>query len=369
MNPQIFWDFVQPNNPNQHQNSGQGVGVDHSNKPPPPPPPPFQSVAAGFPFGGGPGQGPPSYGAEWSEWLRGSPPHHFRAGRHGGRRGRHGRHQDHHHHPHEEETEAVITPSDDEFDDDTQESKGADTPSTARGDKVPDPEEVSPEDHDGPQPPPPPPQGPSGRGPRGPGRCGFRPGGGHHFGGGRPHHGGRDRPALPQYHYPPPLPPHHYPSENFTRSWSPPPFVKTLRECTQRFQDMYNNSNNRQANAGSFTPPVDVFNTERAFVLHVALPGAKKQDVGVNWDEASGVLSIAGVVHRPGDEEFLQTLMTGERRIGMFERRVTLPPEGSSERDDIDGLAITAKLEDGVLIVTVPKLEKEWTEIRKVDIE
>jgi len=35
----------------------------------------------------------------------------------------------------------------------------------------------------------------------------------------------------------------------------------------------------------------------------------------------------------------------------------------------VDGDAISAKLEDGVLIVTVPKVEKEWTEVKRVDIQ
>ncbi|KAK1726281.1 HSP20-like chaperone, partial [Colletotrichum acutatum] len=107
----------------------------------------------------------------------------------------------------------------------------------------------------------------------------------------------------------------------------------------------------------AFTPPVDIFSTDRAYVLHFALPGAKKEDVGVNWDADKGELRVAGVVYRPGDEEFLATLASGERRIGMFSRSVPLPP-----REEIDALAITAKMEDGILVVTVPKIEKEWTE-------
>ena len=114
-------------------------------------------------------------------------------------------------------------------------------------------------------------------------------------------------------------------------------------------------------------PPVDIFSTEKAFVLHVSLPGALKEDIGVNWDGEK--LNIAGVVYRPGNEEFLQTMTSSERKVGMFERSIKLPPVGSDEKDDIDGLGITAKMENGILIVTVPKTEKEWTAVHKVDIE
>jgi HSP20 family protein len=120
--------------------------------------------------------------------------------------------------------------------------------------------------------------------------------------------------------------------------------------------------------ASSFVPPIDVFSTEKSYILHVALPGAKKEDVGVHWDEDKGVLNVAGVVYRQGDEAFLQTLAQSERKVGVFERTVKLPP-GDAEKEEVDGDMITAKLEDGVLVVNVPKVEKEWTEIKKVDIK
>jgi HSP20 family protein len=118
----------------------------------------------------------------------------------------------------------------------------------------------------------------------------------------------------------------------------------------------------------SFIPPIDIFSTEMAYILHIALPGAKKEDVGVNWDADKGVLNVAGVVYRQGDEAFLQTLAQGERKVGVFERSVKLPP-GNEEKEEVDGDGINAKLEDGVLVVTVPKVEKEWTDVKRVDIE
>ncbi|KAK8903036.1 hypothetical protein QC760_008528 [Botrytis cinerea] len=119
----------------------------------------------------------------------------------------------------------------------------------------------------------------------------------------------------------------------------------------------------------SFVPPIDVFTTENAYVLHIALPGAKKEDVGVHWDAEKGMLNMAGVVYRPGDEKFLETLTKKERKVGAFERTMKLPLN-EEDKSEIDGDNITAKLEDGVLVVTVPKLEKEesWTEVKRVDI-
>lgn len=124
------------------------------------------------------------------------------------------------------------------------------------------------------------------------------------------------------------------------------------------------------SDSDTFTPPLDLFESETEYVLHIALPGAKKEDIGVNWDSEAGQLRVAGVVHRPGDEEFLQGLRSAERRVGMFERSIKLPPGDNERKDEVDGEGIAAKMEDGVLVVRVPKVEKdEWTEVRKVDIE
>ncbi|KAL1884280.1 hypothetical protein VTK73DRAFT_3264 [Phialemonium thermophilum] len=132
----------------------------------------------------------------------------------------------------------------------------------------------------------------------------------------------------------------------------------------------------RHVDDQAFTPPVDVFDGEAAWTVHVALPGAKREDVGVHWDAGESALVIRGVVHRPGDEAFQAGLVSAERRIGLFERIVKLPPgvprasEGlEKEREEVDVDGIAARLEDGILIVVVPKLERDWTEVKKVDIE
>lgn len=128
-----------------------------------------------------------------------------------------------------------------------------------------------------------------------------------------------------------------------------------------------NESKSKAADNEDHTPDADVFDTENAFVVHVSLPGAKKEDVGVNWDAEKSELSVAGVIYRPGDEEFLKTLAVNERKVGPFERKIRLGTRATPAHIDAD--AITAKLEDGILRVEVPKLDTGYVEIKKVDIE
>jgi len=117
-----------------------------------------------------------------------------------------------------------------------------------------------------------------------------------------------------------------------------------------------------------FSPPVDVFDTEAAYVVHVSLAGAKKEDVSVNWDAEKGELVIAGVVYRPGDEELLKSLALDERKVGAFERKVKLGSVAKPAAIEVEG--ISAKMEDGVLRVTMPKQKVEdFVEIHHVDVD
>jgi HSP20 family protein len=114
-----------------------------------------------------------------------------------------------------------------------------------------------------------------------------------------------------------------------------------------------------------FSPAVDVFNTTAHFVVHLSLPGAKKEDIAVDWDVETKTLKIAGVVYRPDvDEEMLKTLVRDERKVGFFERKIQLDEETVKGKVD-EEKDITAKLEDGVLVVKVPKVVEKPKEPEK----
>ena len=100
----------------------------------------------------------------------------------------------------------------------------------------------------------------------------------------------------------------------------------------------------------------------------MALLGTKKEDIGLDWDADKSTLNISGMVYRPRDDEFLHSRTLKERRIGLFNRTMKLPPEGTNEKDQINGDDTSTKL-DNVLIEMVHKVVREWTEILKVDVD
>jgi HSP20 family protein len=107
-----------------------------------------------------------------------------------------------------------------------------------------------------------------------------------------------------------------------------------------------------------FEPRADIFDTPAHYMIHLSLPGAKKEDLGVDWDGENSTLRIGGVVHRPGvDEATLKLLALDGRKgeVGVFEKKIHLGTRRDPAKIDIAG--ITAKMTDGVLIVKVPKIE------------
>ncbi|EXJ83370.1 hypothetical protein A1O1_06991 [Capronia coronata CBS 617.96] len=119
-----------------------------------------------------------------------------------------------------------------------------------------------------------------------------------------------------------------------------------------------------------FEPRTDIFDTASQYLIHLSLPGAKKSDVGVEWDGEHSLLRVTGVVHRPGvDEETLSHLVVDgrKRETGVFEKNIRLGTE--KEPVDIDVSGIAAKMIDGVLVISVPKNEKTRFQKREVRID
>lgn len=109
----------------------------------------------------------------------------------------------------------------------------------------------------------------------------------------------------------------------------------------------------------NFEPRADIFENKGLYTIHLSLPGAKKSDLGVDYDGENSVLRVTGVVHRPDvDEQMLKDLVVDgrKRETGVFEKAIRL----GTKRDpaNIDVAGISAKMTDGVLVVKIPKVEK-----------
>jgi HSP20 family protein len=98
----------------------------------------------------------------------------------------------------------------------------------------------------------------------------------------------------------------------------------------------------------AWTPAVDVYEDENAFLIKIDLPEVTRDDVKVSLND--NTLSISGE-RRVENEEKKENYHRVERSYGQFYRSFTLPP-------NVDPMAIDAKFKDGVLRLTLPKKEE-----------
>lgn len=98
----------------------------------------------------------------------------------------------------------------------------------------------------------------------------------------------------------------------------------------------------------SWTPAVDIREEDDRFVLYADVPGVDAKDIDITMDE--GVLVIKGERNSESKEE-LEGYKRVERVRGSFYRRFSLPDNANAEK-------ISAKNDNGVLTVVIPKQEK-----------
>ena len=98
---------------------------------------------------------------------------------------------------------------------------------------------------------------------------------------------------------------------------------------------------------GAWTPAVDIFEKEAHLVIRAEIPGIRMEDMDVRIE--NGVLTLHG--ERKQDTEAREdNAYRLERIYGVFTRSFSLPTT-------VDAAKVTATYKDGVLEVSVPKVE------------
>ena len=132
-------------------------------------------------------------------------------------------------------------------------------------------------------------------------------------------------------------------SPQSVQRWEP---FRELEELQEAMGQLFGSALTGDGGTGIWVPFVDVEETEDAWVVEAELPGVKAKDVNVEVRE--GELVISGEIK---ERERKGILRRRTRRVGQFEYRVRLPGLGDAED-------VKADLDEGVLIVRVPKPEQ-----------
>jgi HSP20 family protein len=112
----------------------------------------------------------------------------------------------------------------------------------------------------------------------------------------------------------------------------------------------FNESLSRTGGAAySFVPKVDVLENDKAFEIHLAVPGVNKDDFKLDLNENR--LTVTGE-RKFSVEQSEKNYRKIETQYGTFSRSFVLP-------DTIDSGSITARYNNGILEITLPKDEKK----------
>jgi HSP20 family protein len=115
------------------------------------------------------------------------------------------------------------------------------------------------------------------------------------------------------------------------------------------FDDFFNTDFMPRANATA--PAINVIENEKDYTVELAAPGLKKEDFNVNIDD-DGYLSIKMEQKKDDKQENKKShYLRREFSYTKYEQNLILP-------DDVDKDKISAKVDDGVLKVVLPKVEQ-----------
>lgn len=130
--------------------------------------------------------------------------------------------------------------------------------------------------------------------------------------------------------------------------WNPWGELDTLHtQMDQLFQQVFGEPLTRNG-GDTVSLPVDIRQTDGAYVLEASVPGFRPEDVEVTFD--NGILTVRGE-RREESEKKEGEYVRRERRAASVYRQVSLPSEVEAER-------ISAGFENGVLTITVPRTPK-----------
>ena len=107
-----------------------------------------------------------------------------------------------------------------------------------------------------------------------------------------------------------------------------------------------------------WAPAVDMYETKDALMVAAELPGLNEKDIHLSI--TGDVLSVRG--ERQWNQEVKpESYYRGERWYGKFERSLPLPMPVQADK-------VTAKYRDGVLTITLPKVEEIRPKEIKIDV-
>ncbi|MGZ5316763.1 MAG: Hsp20/alpha crystallin family protein [Solirubrobacterales bacterium] len=144
-----------------------------------------------------------------------------------------------------------------------------------------------------------------------------------------------------------------------------PPQLPAANELRERLQDAVDRWwaspwgwSPATTGTSGWAPAIDVERRDGSLAVLADVPGIRRDDVKIHVED--DVLTISGETEEH-DEETGRTYLNRERRYGSFSRSMALP-------GGVDPSKIEAKIENGVVEVTIPLADEQSARKRAVTI-
>lgn len=136
----------------------------------------------------------------------------------------------------------------------------------------------------------------------------------------------------------------------------------------REFQDMFQRLQGAMGDDGEGrglaqwrnSPAIDFEQEDDAYHLSIEVPGVKSQDLEVNVSD--GALTVSGEKRTKREETEDEERCYRERSYGRFSRTIRLP-------EDVDEENISARFEDGVLEIEIPRNADKKPEARRIEVQ
>ncbi len=124
-------------------------------------------------------------------------------------------------------------------------------------------------------------------------------------------------------------------------------------------EDFFDESSKNGLTPSAWRPMTDIYETKESYVFKVELPGFRKEDIKVEF--SGETLTLRGE-RKHEDETKNENCHRLERSYGLFERSFTIPK-------NVDAKKIDASLKDGILVLTIPKMEEAQTKAIPITVK
>lgn len=133
--------------------------------------------------------------------------------------------------------------------------------------------------------------------------------------------------------------------------------LETLHDRIQRYFDDFSNFGFNVSD--SFSPKIDVSEDKNNIIVSAEIPGVKKDNIKITLQD--NILTIEGEKKKESEEKD-KNFYRNERSYGAFKRSFTLPSTVDSEK-------VQAKFEDGMLNITLKKLEQKVKSEKVIELK